>query len=58
MSETVDKKHDSIMNSLDCSLEISTGLIWTEFASTIEYDLISDAVWKICAGESTKNDEG
>lgn len=47
----VEKKHDSIMNSLDFSFECSLDMKWLEFANTEEYQQISKAVWRLCSGE-------
>jgi dihydroneopterin aldolase len=47
------KEHDIIMNSLDWSLENSTGLSWLELSDTVEYKEISSAVWRLVHGEHT-----
>lgn len=44
------KEHDSVMNSLDWSLENSTGMTWLEIAKTKQYDVISKAVWELVHG--------
>lgn len=54
---TNDKKHDSIMNGLDGSLEYSLDMTWLELYATKEYNEISEAVWRLCHGEQTLKDE-
>lgn len=44
------KEHDSMMNSLDWSLENSTGLDWLTLANTKQYKAISKAVWELVHG--------
>lgn len=52
-----EKKHDSIMNTLDWSLENATGLDWLEFSDTKQYKAISRAVWEIAHGQLDKDDD-
>lgn len=54
---TVDKMHDSIMNTLDWTLENNLKQDWAEFASTKQYDRISQAVWQLCAGEAEEGED-
>lgn len=51
MTEDKSKSHDSVMNTLDWSIECATGLDWKEFSQTKQYDKISEAVWQIVHGE-------
>lgn len=45
------KEHDSVMNSLDWSLQTSMGVDWDVFANTKQYKIISSAVWELVHGE-------
>lgn len=51
------KEHESVMNSLDWSLENSTGMTWLEIAKTKQYDVISKAVWELVHGVYEKEVE-
>ncbi len=44
------KEHDSIMNSLDWSLENSMSVDWLVFSNTKQYKEISKAVWELVHG--------
>lgn len=50
------KEHDSIMNSLDWSLENSMGVEWRVFANTKQYKAISLAVWELVHNEYEPED--
>lgn len=56
MKEDKSKSHDSVMNTLDWSIECATGLDWMEFSQTKQYDKISEAVWQIVHGEVESNE--
>lgn len=58
MKEDKSKSHDSIMNTLDWSIECATGLDWMEYSQSVQYNAISKAVWQIVHGEiDTGEDE-
>lgn len=57
MTQSVDKMHDSIMNTIDWTLENNLKQEWKEFAATKQYDRISAAIWELCSGEIEEGED-